>query len=293
MPYACAKAICATFCQPIAGALIPIFGPDFPSQCVSIHAPEHGRMTIDHSIVAESTREAEGFRRMYAAANHHYPALPSPTSLPSPRSPQHTIRSQPYDYNRSQPRSKRVREMDSPDTAGDVYSSPELGMGKSNGRHGGYMVSSIPPLRNTSGWTAANHTSFHHNREEDYQGANPWLSAVPRISGSVHHGLPLPTPPTQTTSWTTKRLAEADVDCKYDADESQNGNSPTTGPRADGRDDEEVVHNGADKNAAFLLMHLSVRDRQKEKISRTEASTLSSPPLNVEHRSKRRRATSM
>lgn len=117
MPFACAKAVCATFCAPIAGALIPIFGPDFPSQCTSPDAPEHGRMQIDPMIVAESVREADMFRRMYAnaasaAANshlpplqqqqqahhqhqqihssqmHHYshgPALLSPTSISSPR----------------------------------------------------------------------------------------------------------------------------------------------------------------------------------------------------------------
>lgn len=120
MPFACAKAVCATFCAAIAGALIPIFGPDFPSQCISPDAPEHGRMSIDPAIITESAREAELFRRMYAnvssvaASNHlpqhrqhhqhhvHYPqmhnggvgishqysqerALPSPTSIPSPR----------------------------------------------------------------------------------------------------------------------------------------------------------------------------------------------------------------
>lgn len=122
MPFSCAKAVCATFCGSIAGALIPIFGPDFPSKCTSPDAPDHGRMAINPTIVAESAREAEMFRRMYAnansvAANSHLPSqqqqqqqqqllhqppqmhlgnggphyslggppLPSPTSIPSPR----------------------------------------------------------------------------------------------------------------------------------------------------------------------------------------------------------------
>lgn len=114
MPFTCAKAVCATFCASIAGALIPLFGPDFPKQCVPLEAPEYGRMVIDQMIVAEGTREAEVYRRMYANANsvnensqighhhynpyhhhqsqshHHYynhgAALPSPspTSVPSP-----------------------------------------------------------------------------------------------------------------------------------------------------------------------------------------------------------------
>lgn len=113
MPFSCAKAVCATFCGSIASALIPIFGPDFPSQCISADSPDHGRMAINPTIVAESAREAELFRRMYANTNsvavnshlpsqqlqqppqlhlgnggHHYslagPPLPSPTSIPSP-----------------------------------------------------------------------------------------------------------------------------------------------------------------------------------------------------------------
>lgn len=292
MPYACAKAICATFCQPIAGALIPIFGPDFPSRCVPVDAPEHGRMTIDPIIISDSTREAEAFRRMYAAAHNPYQALPSPTSLPSPRSPHHLSHLPPLNYSRSQPRSKRVREMDSPDTSGDAYSSPELGMGKSSHRPGKYMVSSIPPLRNTSGWTAANHTSYRPNREASYYGADPELSVVPRTSAISHRALPAP--PTHMSSWSTKRPADTEVDYDYDAGESQNGsNSPTTTSRGDGREDEELTHNGVDKNAAYLLMHLSVRDRQKEKGHANETTIQSSKPLDVMHRSKRRRATSM
>ncbi|PSR92158.1 transcription regulator HTH, apses-type DNA-binding domain-containing protein, partial [Coniella lustricola] len=62
MPFSCAKAVCATFCASIAGALIPIFGPDFPSMCISPDAPEHGRMTIAPSIIADAAHEAELFR---------------------------------------------------------------------------------------------------------------------------------------------------------------------------------------------------------------------------------------
>lgn len=65
MPYQCARAVCATFCQHIAGALIPIFGPDFPSQCTPAATPEYSRMVIDQAIVVQATQEAEHFRRMY------------------------------------------------------------------------------------------------------------------------------------------------------------------------------------------------------------------------------------
>lgn len=67
MPYSCALAVCTTFCSHIAGALIPIFGPTFPSLCVPPEAPEHGRMIIDSQTVHEATAEAEAFRIQYSS----------------------------------------------------------------------------------------------------------------------------------------------------------------------------------------------------------------------------------
>lgn len=66
MPFSCAKAVCATFCHHIAGALIPIFGPKFPTECVHPKDPDHGRMCIGPAVVAQATLEAESFRRLYA-----------------------------------------------------------------------------------------------------------------------------------------------------------------------------------------------------------------------------------
>lgn len=67
-------ALCATFCANIAGALIPIFGPTFPSQCTPNESPLCGRMVIDPSVVIRGTKEAIAFRSA---------ALPGPTSNPS------------------------------------------------------------------------------------------------------------------------------------------------------------------------------------------------------------------
>uniref|UniRef100_A0A0B7JH82 HTH APSES-type domain-containing protein n=1 Tax=Bionectria ochroleuca TaxID=29856 RepID=A0A0B7JH82_BIOOC len=47
VPYQCARAVCATFCYPIAGALIPIFGPTFPDDCIRPGTTLFGRMVID------------------------------------------------------------------------------------------------------------------------------------------------------------------------------------------------------------------------------------------------------
>lgn len=65
MPYSCAKAVCATFCYHIAGALIPIFGPDFPSECLNPQSTDFARMVIDQTLVVRASREMEEMRDMY------------------------------------------------------------------------------------------------------------------------------------------------------------------------------------------------------------------------------------
>lgn len=56
MPYKCAKAICATFCSTIAEALIPIFGPEFPSQCISPQSTYFSSMIINKLLIEEASR---------------------------------------------------------------------------------------------------------------------------------------------------------------------------------------------------------------------------------------------
>ncbi|KAK4236641.1 hypothetical protein C8A03DRAFT_35432 [Achaetomium macrosporum] len=71
MPFSCAKAVCATFCHKFAGALIPLFGPQFPYECIPEKAPGYDRMIINQDIVNRAKREA-------AALFGPRLALPSP-----------------------------------------------------------------------------------------------------------------------------------------------------------------------------------------------------------------------
>lgn len=63
MPFRCARAICATFCYPIAGALIPIFGQSFPHDCIKPNSPRFRDMRIDPKIIEYATLEAVQSRR--------------------------------------------------------------------------------------------------------------------------------------------------------------------------------------------------------------------------------------
>ncbi|KAI8635206.1 hypothetical protein F5Y19DRAFT_469080 [Xylariaceae sp. FL1651] len=213
MPYQCAKAVCATFCHNIAGALIPIFGPDFPSLCTPSEAPEYSRMIIDPAIVVQSTREADHFRRLYNNAVPLGSGSRNDNGNISPQRDHHTIRS-PYDDNsRHHPR-HRIRKtyITTPGSDNSPYATDTDGEISPVTDRGGiareiphlqlqrFLYSPVPstiaPLRpshtsgKSSGWTPANipHPQAHPHPHAQYQshGPSPWLSAIPRFTTTAH-----------------------------------------------------------------------------------------------------------
>ncbi|KXX74789.1 Transcriptional repressor XBP1 [Madurella mycetomatis] len=209
MPFPCARAVCATFCYKIAGALIPLFGPRFPSECVPEKAPGFGRMVIDSAIVACAKRDAAMLFRISR------PSLPSPrlSHSISPPPPSYLSRrmAEPYPLEAAYGR----HALQSPygtDTDVDIQAGSEAYGSRS-------MYPALPPLRRPSppgapaliqtpstGWAAVSRPPLHqyHYRPAPYypdhpdrepfpaisanadtnrnanMTANPWLSAVPR-----------------------------------------------------------------------------------------------------------------
>lgn len=331
MPYQCAKHICATFCHNIAGALIPIFGPDFPSICTPSEAPEYSRMIIDPAIVIQSTREAEHFRRVYGNS-----VTSSAGGRVSPMRDRRPLFRPPYDdpkhlnhHHRRPPMRKTFVNhagYDSPyatDTDSDL--SPVVAERGSMGTRDRFLYAPVPSspaassLRPTSsGWTPANMVLPHHY---DTPGPSPWLSAVPRFTTTAHQ--PPYHPPqqhhhtqsqSQSQSWRGgKRPAEqveAD-DYGYGGDRRRGGEHRWAGateskvsvqmttPREDSCSNSKPPGDaailGADKNAALLLMNLSVRDSRgtKSGVAGAVASETNSPRDGAFPRIKRVRANSM
>ncbi|KAH8912060.1 hypothetical protein BR93DRAFT_56900 [Coniochaeta sp. PMI_546] len=221
MPFSCAKAVCATFCRNIAGALIPIFGPQFPSECVHPDAPDHGRMCIDPAVVAEATVEAEGYRRLYAEQ----------ISRAAPTSPRHPHQHQHNNFQDRIPRQytssssyqfrQHLRGGDLPDspytTDADEYegfSGSESALQDADVyrlHQSRYPYTPIPTFRavqtagpTSTGWTASNHLdqdtrhgpSDHHAshgaqcRDQQHDHANPFLSALPRLPEHIPQSSP-------------------------------------------------------------------------------------------------------
>ncbi|KAF3766770.1 hypothetical protein M406DRAFT_327890 [Cryphonectria parasitica EP155] len=414
MPFSCAKAVCATFCAPIAGALIPIFGPDFPSQCVSPDGPDFGRMVIDPSVIEESAREADLFRRMYANAvsvasnNHlpqhlhrqqmhnHYslaPALPSPTSIPSPRLTRRALPQfpSPHEYDREReclgsdvwmrtkrgPDSSYGTDAESELQAGPVTPAPHhisnrgmpclpLSPPGSSGTSNDWPVAyphSHPSYPSHAHLGTQHPTSAFHsgacgsnlNQPHDYpcaadRGPNPILSAVPSFGHSQrleHQHQQQQGPrfshrphPFSKSDFSQRNMPPMNVNIKrrgadfeaehneYDRDSHKSSPTMTVmtdrsvsrGSACRQNVAQEPTTSGVDKNAAFLLMNLSVREHKythqgtvdgrkenrrvqdgfavaNEWLSRgCGPETMSMSPLSGTaggHRSKRRRATSM
>ncbi|PFH58776.1 hypothetical protein XA68_13218 [Ophiocordyceps unilateralis] len=84
VPYRCARALCATFCYDIAGALIPLFGPSFPSECTPPESPYFGDMVISQHFVSASKMEAEACRNAHEERKSTTPGgwLDSPSFPP-------------------------------------------------------------------------------------------------------------------------------------------------------------------------------------------------------------------
>lgn len=157
MPYDAAKAVAATFCWRIRHALTPVFGLDFPSQC--IHPQDRarfGRMVIDQSIVRKATETANLYRMwelrtppLLSSSFQHQSTLPS---SPSPHSAGDGFAA------RKQllfPRSHR-KHADSLSTSTTTTSASTVSTASSSGygsspEYGSdtYCVSPVSPYRNT------------------------------------------------------------------------------------------------------------------------------------------------
>ncbi|KAI1143060.1 hypothetical protein F5Y05DRAFT_141534 [Hypoxylon sp. FL0543] len=343
MPFHCAKAVCATFCHSIAEALIPIFGPDFPSLCPPADAPDYGRMVIDPAIVRQSTREAEHFRRLYSNSITSSAGMSGGRTSPS-RDRRPLFRN-PYDDPRQSHQSPHFHRRpirkpfpiptgcDTPyATDTDSDTSPVAPDRGSMGHRDRFPYSPIPPppppppplvphpFRPTSnGWTPANVPVIPHHYVSP--GPSPWLSAVPRFTTPAH----LPPYPSshshshshsqsQPQPWRggSKRPAEhVDADYEYEDDRRKRGgdesnqtqpaatgSSKAENPRDDSRSKEKPPADsptipGADKNAALLLMNLSVRDSRGNPSSGAVASETNTPRDGEFPRIKRIRANSM
>ncbi|KAF9767538.1 hypothetical protein IL306_015289 [Fusarium sp. DS 682] len=286
MPYTCARAICATFCYSIAGALIPIFGPDFPSICIHPSAPEFGRMVISPQIIVEATHEAEMTRRMHMSTIP--PSFHGATSFPrDDGSIPQNIYAQEERRHRFRPRLVCDPSWAMNSDLDHHYMSAPNSASSSGSGLPGYMVTSRPG----SSWAPANQPSPE---------PNPWLSAVPRIP-PLQHEAALP-----AAAWGPKRRFEHDDWDNYYRESASPNMSPrstfmVSTPEASPIRQRvmkapQSAPDAAQKDAAMLLLNLSTQDQGPSTSNAVESPppiAMEEPALEAGHRRKRLRATSL
>ncbi|KJK80197.1 hypothetical protein H634G_04436 [Metarhizium anisopliae BRIP 53293] len=88
MPYKCAKAVCATFCYGFAAALIPLFGPGFPSECISPDSAHFSSMTINQELIKEVSEKAQQLQQgpaKQSATSYIFSQRPPGRNVRTPR----------------------------------------------------------------------------------------------------------------------------------------------------------------------------------------------------------------
>ncbi|KAK0645656.1 hypothetical protein B0T16DRAFT_457665 [Cercophora newfieldiana] len=213
MPYHCAKAVCATFCHHIAGALIPLFGPDFPSLCVPRDSPRYGHMVIDPAITEASAREARRFLHLHSP--YGTPLTPRRTGSISPRQIQHLPHSFEHHIrdNADEPHFQRADALHhniprvSSNMEVDEYTQRPRYISRGPATEVGSASEALAIPRSAGtyspGWAAVNRPNRDYvppPRSHDYYGGNlpsgagrtqdvpsPFLSAVPTRHAARQH----------------------------------------------------------------------------------------------------------
>lgn len=281
MPYNCAKAVCATFCYKIAGALIPIFGPSFPSICAPPDSPEYGRMTINPSIIASATREAELNRRHHLSLYTSRSDVLSASNSPRRRTParstpeRHAYQTNGAAFQHQARLGRHGRSSCSPyytDSDEGYRSVPDTGAGSWSPNSSSYLYAS---QSRSSGWTPAN-KSVPVTPLRENPVVQPWASSIPRFAP--------PGNDPRLRPWKGhrgKRFVEDGSDGGYDGGTESQANSPSMG---DGKDAPDGDGKRPMREEALLLLNLR---------SQESAVTCAERAVEGLHKAKRRRACSM
>ncbi|ESZ99092.1 hypothetical protein SBOR_0502 [Sclerotinia borealis F-4128] len=188
MPYSCALAVCTTFCSHIAPALIPIFGPSFPSLCVNPDAPEHGRMIIDPNIIHAATAEAESYRLQYTSftPKSSTSVTPRDSASPQQQSSNYLVRTNtmtpPTSSSSHLERRLRLKRTYGGETPYAESSTDHDAASETSSGDAGYFCSPVTP---TSGLAVANWGV--HTRSHLPNGPSHSLSAAMNHHHRHHH----------------------------------------------------------------------------------------------------------
>ncbi|KAI4658139.1 uncharacterized protein J4E79_007120 [Alternaria viburni] len=249
MPYHAAKAIAATFCYDIRWALTPVFGNDFPSECLHPKDPCFAKFLIDPTIVQFCAQETVRFAKLGPAY-----AVPKPDASSLIETPK--MHCEPPLRKEKLVMQRRARPTDI-----------ESGYGTDTSRHGKYLCS--PEVSPRTQFTPINRSQ------------SPWS---PRTIGSSLLGSPISfqAPPGLLTPTSAPyeyhvegfRAKRTHSKVSYD-DRVTRPDTATTvdsahGSEVSGGDDD---HNRDDVRAAEMLLSLCTGDKRMPPTKRTRCGS--------------------
>jgi hypothetical protein len=246
MPLEAAKAVAATFCWNIRYALTPIFGVEFPSQCIPPGSDRFGEMVIDCNVTRRCTEEARAYRSTET--------LSSSIATPIVRSPLTPV-SPTLQHHAKQLRPNALKHRDT----GSGYSTD-------TGSDNHYALApSTPHLPYRHAWTPANiprsvvDTRLPSPREI--------LAGTPTEAEKVRDFA------TDSSSSTSSPPLSPKSRCVYAVDEGYDGGS--SAESSDGGAVTEALRRKrsrspgpSDEKAAYLLMSLRMKKADLNKIVR-------------------------
>ena len=244
MPFEAARAVAATFCWKIRYALTPVFGPEFPSQCIPSDSEKFGEMTIDPSITQFCTRKAKEYKDFEERLSSRGSAVVSTTVTPDSSHP-----------------SSPSKHLQSP-TSKVVHSSNGCGSDSSPDRR--YVLS---PLSTYSGiWTPANTPRSISNVVHQYGLPSPQGTVTDVAGESVAHKEELDirgsySPTTTATSVSNEAHKKYSTDEDYEGDDSDISTSSEERhekmrPKRQSIGASRWTTNSVDEKAAYLLMSM-------------------------------------
>lgn len=240
MPFETARAIAKTFCWKIRYALTPVFGPDFPKQCLRPDAEGFGAMVIDPAITQRCREQARLYREMEVETSANA-STRSPLTPDSPTAPRRIrqLRRKGLQSNASS------YTTDSDDDYRSRSSSPSL------------------PYCNT--WTPANTP-----RSTGPSRYNLLPSPREMLAGFDHRNDDRASSVTSSLSSTTSMLLKSRENSDGESSDSDNENKVASVRKASELLNQQVNQDGAsmsDQKAAYLLLNLG-RDADQGFVSK-------------------------
>ena len=245
MPFEAAKAVAATFCWNIRYALTPVFGTDFPDQCIQPGSDRFGEMVIDCNVTRRCTEDARAYRAMETRASPGAAQLlRSPLTPDSPDFQRHVKQLRPKALKIGCTNSGYSTDAGTDDNYATGSSTPHT------------------PYRNT--WTPANTPRSIVQYDTRLPSPHEILAGIAAEAQKGGVCMTASSSPTSSPPLSPKSRRVYRVDEGYDADSSAESSAGRDVRAPPLRRKRPASPDASDENAAYRLMSLRMKSLNRE-----------------------------